>query len=204
VKAFEKIDRHPREITDVDEGRRRARQRDLAGHRLRKNRPGTLADRNPRCLTYGLGSANRDLPTYVVLTDEEEVVGGTQNWSSGFLPATFQGTAFRRDGDPILDLSPQKTVGAKQERSNLDLIRDLNRRFSDDKPDDTDLAARTDSYELAYRMQSAAPEAVDLTKETPATRQLYGLDDDNTRKFGTNCLLARRLVERGVRFTHAH
>ena len=151
-------------------------------------------------VTYGLGSANRDLPTYVVLTDEEEVVGGPQNWSSGFLPATYQGTAFRRDGDPILDLSPQNTVGAKQERSNLDFIRDLNRHFSADKPDDSDLQARTESYELAYRMQSAAPEAVDLNKESEATKKLYGLDDEMTRKFGTNCLLARRLVERGVRF----
>jgi hypothetical protein len=155
-------------------------------------------------ITYGLGSANRDLPTYVVLTDEEEVVGGAQNWSSGFLPATFQGTAFRRDGDPILDLGPQNTVGARQERSNLDLIRELNKRFSADKPDDSDLQARTESYELAYRMQSAAPEAVDLTKESEATKKLYGLDDETTKKFGTNCLLARRLVERGVRFVELY
>jgi len=155
-------------------------------------------------ITYGLGSANRDLPTYVVLTDEEEVVGGPSNWSSGFLPATFQGTAFRREGDPILDLSPQKTVGPKQQRSNLDLIRDLNRRFSEGKPDDTDLQARTESYELAYRMQSAAPEATDLTRESETTRKLYGMDDDTTRKFGTNCLLARRLVERGVRFVELY
>jgi hypothetical protein len=155
-------------------------------------------------VTYGLGSANRDLPTYVVLTDEDEVVGGPQNWSSGFLPATYQGTAFRRDGDPILDLSPQNTVGPKQERSNLDFIRDLNRHFSADKPDDSDLQARTESYELAYRMQSAAPEAVDLSRESQATRKLYGLDDETTRKFGTNCLLARRLVERGVRFVELY
>jgi hypothetical protein len=155
-------------------------------------------------ITYGLGSANRDLPTYVVLTDEDEVIGGPQNWSSGFLPATFQGTAFRREGDPILDLSPPATVGAKQQRSNLDLIRDLNRHFSADKPDDTDLQARTESFELAYRMQAAAPEAVDLSKESEATKKLYGMDDEVTRKFGTNCLLARRLIERNVRFVELY
>ena len=155
-------------------------------------------------VTYGLGSANRDLPAYVVLTDQDEVIGGPQNWSSGFLPATYQGTALRREGDPILDLNPQKTVGAKQERSNLDLIRDLNRHFSTGKLDDSDLAARTDSYELAYRMQATAPEAVDLTRESQATRQLYGMDEEITRRFGTNCLLARRLVERGVRFVEVY
>jgi hypothetical protein len=155
-------------------------------------------------ITYGLGSANRDLPTFVVLTDDGEVIGGPQNWSSGFLPATFQGTAFRREGDPILDLSPQKTVGARQERSNLDLIRDLNRHYSADKPDDTELEARTSSYELAYRMQAAAPEAVDLGKESEQTRKLYGMDEEITRRYGTNCLLARRLVERGVRFVEVY
>jgi hypothetical protein len=155
-------------------------------------------------ITYGLGSANRDLPTFVVLTDDEEVVGGPQNWSSGFLPATFQGTAFRREGDPILDLNPQKTVGPKQERSNLDLIRDLNRHYSADKADDTELEARTSSYELAYRMQAAAPEAVDLSQESEATKKLYGMDEEITRRYGTNCLMARRLVERGVRFVELY
>jgi Protein of unknown function (DUF1501) len=155
-------------------------------------------------ITYGLGSANRDLPTFVVLTDDEEVVGGPQNWSSGFLPATFQGTAFRREGDPILDLNPQKTVGPKQERSNLDLIRDLNRHYGADKSDDTELEARTSSYELAYRMQAAAPEAVDLGKESEETKKLYGMDEEITRRYGTNCLLARRLVERGVRFVEVY
>jgi hypothetical protein len=155
-------------------------------------------------VTYGLGSANRDLPAFVVLTDEDEVIGGPQNWSSGFLPATFQGTALRREGDPILDLSPQKTVGAKQQRSNLDFIRALNQHYGADKMDDSDLAARTNSYELAYRMQSAAPEAVDLRGESEATKKLYGMDEEDTRRFGTNCLLARRLVERGVRFVELY
>lgn len=155
-------------------------------------------------IIYGLGSVNRDLPSYVVMTDEEEVVGGPQNWSSGFLPATFQGTAFRREGDPILDLSPPRTVGKRQQRSNLDLIRDLNGNFGRDKADDSELQARTNSYELAYRMQAAAPDAVDLSKESAATKTLYGMDDEATRRFGTNCLMARRLVERGVRFVELY
>ena len=155
-------------------------------------------------ITYGLGSANRDLPTFVVLTDEDEVIGGAQNWSSGFLPATFQGTAFRREGDPVLDLSPQSTVGAKQQRSELDLITDLNKHFSAARPDDSELQARTNSYELAFRMQTAAPEAVNINNESEATKKLYGMDDETTRKFGANCLLARRLVERGVRFVEVY
>jgi len=151
-------------------------------------------------VTYGLGTANQNLPTFVILTDDKEVVGGPKNWSSGFLPASYQGTLFRREGAPILDLAPPETIGDKQQRGRLDLLNSLNRHFSDSKPEDTELEARLNSYELAYRMQSAAPEAVDLGKETEATRKLYGMDDEVTAKFGSNCLLARRLVERGVRF----
>jgi Protein of unknown function (DUF1501) len=151
-------------------------------------------------VTYGLGTANQNLPTFVILTDDKEVVGGPKNWSSGFLPASYQGTLFRREGAPILDLAPPETIGEKQQRGRLDLLNSLNRHFSDSRPEDTDLEARLNSYELAYRMQSAAPEAVDLGKESEATRKLYGMDDEVTAKFGSNCLLARRLVERGVRF----
>ena len=154
--------------------------------------------------TYGLGSANENLPTFVILTDDKEVVGGPKNWSSGFLPATYQGTLFRNDNTPIFDLTPPETIGPKQQRSKLDLLAALNRHYGADKPDDTELEARMDSYELAYRMQSAAPEAVDLLKESEATRKLYGLDDPLTAKFGANCLLARRLVERGVRFVELY
>jgi len=150
--------------------------------------------------TYGLGSANDNLPTFVVLTDAAEVVGGPKNWSSGFLPATYQGTQFRNDGTPIFHLAPPGTISEQQQRSKLDFLTALNRRFSADKREDSDLEARTQSYELAYRMQSAAPEAVELSKESETTRQLYGLDDPTTNRFGANCLLARRLVERGVRF----
>jgi hypothetical protein len=153
---------------------------------------------------YGLGSANENLPSFVVLTDSGEVLGGPKNWSSGFLPATFQGTQFRNTGAPILDLNPPDTIGKQQQRGRLDLLKTLNQHFDADKPEDTELEARINSYELAYRMQAAGPEAVDLTKETPATRKLYGMDDEATARFGTNCLLARRLVERGVRFVELY
>ncbi len=149
---------------------------------------------------YGLGSANQNMPAFVVLTDAGEVNGGSKNWSSGFLPAVYQGTQFRNEGTPIFHLAPPPTTGPAQQRSKIDFISRLNTRFAADKGDDTELAARLDSYELAWRMQSAAPEAVDLTTETEATRRLYGLDGESTRRFGSNCLLARRLVERGVRF----
>jgi hypothetical protein len=154
--------------------------------------------------TYGLGTANENLPTFVVMTDAAEVVGGPKNWSSGFLPAVFQGTQFRSGETPIFHLAPPKTVGEKQQRGKLDLLNSINRHFAEDKADDTELAARLNSYELAYRMQMAAPEANDLSGESEATRKLYGLDEDVTRKYGTICLRARRLVERGVRFVQCY
>jgi hypothetical protein len=153
---------------------------------------------------YGLGAANRDLPAFVVLLDDKEPVGGTKNWSSGFLPASYQGTQFRPNGSPVLDLLPPATVGAKQQRSKLDFLTQINNHYRKNRSDDSELEARIDAYELAYRMQSAAPEAVELSRETEATKKLYGLDDVVTAKFGTNCLLARRLVERGVRFVQLY
>jgi hypothetical protein len=151
-------------------------------------------------VNYGLGSANENLPSFVILTDDKEVLGGPKNWSSGFLPAVYQGTLFRNEGAPILDLVPPETLDDEQQRNKLHLLAQLNRRFSADKQEDSDLEARINSYELAYRMQKSAPEAVDLSKESEATKKLYGMDDEATVRFGTNCLLARRLVERGVRF----
>ncbi len=153
---------------------------------------------------YGLGTANENLPSFVVMTDAAEVNGGPKNWSSGFLPAVFQGTQFRNEGAPIHHLAPPLAIGDRQQRSKLDLLAKLNRHFAADKPEDTELEARIDSYELAYRMQAAAPEAVDLAQENEATKQLYGLDDTDTAKFGRNCLMARRLVERGVRFVQCY
>lgn len=155
-------------------------------------------------VTYGLGSANESLPTFVILTDDKEVIGGPKNWSSGFLPAVYQGTQFRNEGAPILDLAPPDSVNDRQQRSKLDLLNALNRRFSADKQEDSELEARINSYELAYRMQKAAPDAVDLSKESEATKKLYGMDDEPTAKFGANCLMARRLVERGVRFVELY
>ena len=155
-------------------------------------------------LTYGLGTANENLPTFVVLTDDKEVVGGPKNWSAGFLPAVYQGTQFRNEGAPILDLAPPDTINDEQQRSKLDLLKGLNSRFGADKREDSELEARISSYELAYNMQKAAPEAVDLSKESEATKRLYGMDQEETAKFGANCLLARRLVERGVRFVELY
>jgi hypothetical protein len=150
--------------------------------------------------TYGLGAANQNLPAYVIMCDAGEVVGGPKNWSSGFLPAVYQGTQFRQGPTPVFHLAPPETVGDEQQRNKLDLLADLNRRFSASRADDTELLARLNSYELAYRMQSAAPEAVDLSKESEATKKLYGMDNPVTAKYGTMCLLARRLAERNVRF----
>jgi hypothetical protein len=153
---------------------------------------------------YGLGASNQNLPAFVVLTDAAEVLGGPKNWNSGFLPAVYQGTQLRNEGAPIFHLQPPPTVSANQQRSKLDLLAKLNQRFAVDKADDQELAARLNSYELAYRMQAAAPEAVDLSAESESTRHLYGLDSERTRAFGKNCLLARRLVERGVKFVQCY
>lgn len=154
--------------------------------------------------TYGLGTANENLPTFVVLTDDAEVNGGPKNWSAGFLPAVYEGTLFRKDGAPIFHLAPPAGISDRQQRAKLDLLSQLNQHYAADKSADSELEARLNSYELAYRMQSAAPEAVDLGKESEATRKLYGMDEKITAKFGSNCLMARRLVERGVRFVQCY
>jgi len=151
-------------------------------------------------VTYGLGSANKNLPTFVVLADDKEVLGGPKNWSSGFLPATFQGTQFRQGDTPILNLKPPTGVDDARQKSRLAFLKQLNEHWGADKAEDTELDARVRNFELAYDMQSAGAEAVDLSKETEATKALYGMDVEETRQFGQNCLQARRLVERGVRF----
>jgi hypothetical protein len=153
-------------------------------------------------VTYGLGSANRNLPSYVVMIDEP--IGGANNWSGGFLPAVFQGTPFRQGDTPLLNLKPPAGKSAEEQRNEIGLLKKLGEIWSRDKKDDTELDARIRSYELAYQMQSAAPEAVDLSKESEATKRLYGLDDVATSAFGANCLMARRLVERGVRFVELY
>lgn len=152
-------------------------------------------------VTYALGTANPDLPAYVVLySGKKEPTGGSVNWSSGFLPAVYQGTAFRPGASPILHLDRPDLIDQSEQRDDLNLLKSLNEHVGTQHPEDTELQARLRSYELAYRMESTAPEAVDLSKESEATKALYGLDDPATKDYGTNLLRARRLVERNVRF----
>ena len=154
---------------------------------------------------YGLGTANQNLPGYVVLLDHRGgPINGPPNWSSGFMPASLQGTQFRTSGDPILNLNPPGDVSVEQQRGQLDLLQRFNREYAAVSPKNTELQARIASFELAFRMQSHAPEAVDVTRESKATQSLYGLDEPRTEKFGRRCLLARRLVERGVRFVQVY
>ncbi len=154
---------------------------------------------------YGLGSESQNLPGFVVLSSGVGTSGGTSNWSSGFLPSTYQGVVLRSSGDPVLYLSNPPGVTPEMQRASLDTLKDLN----DDHLSDTgdmEIASRISSYELAFRMQAAAPELLDFSKESPETLAMYGVNEDPTKQFATNCLLARRMVERGVRFvmlTHA-
>jgi hypothetical protein len=154
-------------------------------------------------VTYGLGSENRDLPAYVVMTQPEGTPeGGAPCWGAGFLPAVHQGTLFRSGASPIMNLRPPEGITPDQQRRTLDLLKSMNETDLD--PLDSELSARIASYELAFRMQSRAPEAVDVSKESAETKSLYGMDDPKTVEFGTRCLLARRLVERGVRFVQLY
>jgi hypothetical protein len=152
-------------------------------------------------LVYGLGSESQQLPAYLVLTDPEgQPVDGTSNWSNGFLPPLFQGTVLRPREPRILNLEPPPYLRGPVQQQNLALLRELNRRHLSDHPGEADLEARIASYELAAAMQTAATEALDISGETAATQKMYGLDNPETREYGTRCLIARRLVERGVRF----
>lgn len=154
-------------------------------------------------VTYGLGSESENLPAYVVMPQPEGTPeGGTPCWGAGFLPAVYQGTVFRPGRNPIINLNPPPGVTPDRQRKTLDFLQGMNE--IDTLDTDTEMAARISSYELAFRMQSHAPEAVDLTKESDATRKLYGLDQKHTSEFGTRCLLARRMVERGVRFVQIY
>jgi len=154
-------------------------------------------------VNYGLGSVSDNLPAYCVLPQPEGVPeGGAPCWGAGFLPAVYQGTLFRKGANPILNLKPPEGVSPEQQRRTFDLVKKLNEQDLD--PTDTDLQARISSYELAFRMQREAPEAVDLSKESEKTREAYGLNRKHTADFGTRLLLARRLVERGVRFVQVY
>ena len=155
--------------------------------------------------TYGLGTESEDLPGYVVLLDyPQEPPGGSRNWATGFMPSAFQGTKFRDGKTPILHLSPGDAISDARQRSKLDFIQQLNNRHYQGRTEDDSLEARIASYELAFRMQAAAPNVVDLSNETEQTKRLYGLDRRETRRNARNCLLARRLVQRGVRYVQLY
>lgn len=150
-------------------------------------------------IVYGLGSESQDLPAFVVML-EGGIKSGPPVYSSGFLPATFQGTTLRKGASPILYAKRPANTSENEQRAMLDTLQWFNQRHAAERPDDSTLAARLSSYELAFKMQMAVPELSDISKETAPTRSLYGMDEDRTADFGTRCLMARRLVERGVRF----
>ncbi len=154
---------------------------------------------------YGLGTENESLPGYVVILDKRGgPISGQPNWSSGFMPSNHQGTLFRPVGNPILNLKGPDHIDPAAQRSQLDLLAKLNQQHLQSRPGGSDLAARIASYELAYRMQAEAPEAVDLTLESQETLDEYGVGKQPTDEYGRNCLIARRLVERGVRFVQLY
>jgi hypothetical protein len=152
-------------------------------------------------VTYGLGSENENLPGFIVFTDHRGgPINGPPNWSNGYLPAAYQGTQFRDKGSPIVDLKPPAERSEDEQRRWLRMLHELNEKHADMNPLDTELSARVFSYELAFRMQTSAPEAIDISKETEATKKLYGVGEEPTDYFGRQALMARRLVERGVRY----
>ena len=155
-------------------------------------------------VNYGLGSTNRNLPGFVVLPEVSYPQGGAANWSNGYLPANFQGTPLRAKGSPILDLTPPVGVTQEQQRKNLDLMAKLNAAHAEQHPGHDELSARMNNYELAFRMQMQVPETLDLSKEDEKTKELYGIGKDSTDSFGRKCLLARKLIEKGVRFVQLY
>ena len=150
--------------------------------------------------TYGLGTVNQNLPGYVVMTELADPQGGTGNWGNGFLPAHYHGTRLRPEGSPILDLNSQPNKSRDHQRQFLDQLAVLNGEYARQYPEHRDLSARMESYELAFRMQTEVPDLVDLKTETKATQEMYGLHEKETAAFGRQCLLARKMVEKGVRF----
>lgn len=156
-------------------------------------------------ITYGLGSENQNLPSFVVFQDwRGGPIGGAPNWSNGFMPAAYQGTPFRTNGDPIVDLRPPAEMSGDRQRKWLDLLNKLNEEHLAKNPEDSEFSARIAAHELAYRMQTHAVKAVALEQESAAIQKLYGLDEPETEYFGRQCLMARRLVERGVRFVQIY
>src|SRR4051812_10696777 len=155
-------------------------------------------------VTYGLGSESQNLPGYVVLGNSQGVKGGPLNWSAGFLPTSYQGTLFRPSGAPILNLTRPEHVTREDQRAQLDFMKSINGEHLKDHDGEPDLLARIESFELAYRMQMEAVELTNFSKESKETLAMYGIDQEGTRNIGTNCLIARRLIERGVRFVQVY
>jgi hypothetical protein len=155
--------------------------------------------------SYGIGTENQNLPGFVVLKDSKAaIVNGVRCWGSGFMPAGYQGVLLEPGNEPIANLNTPSDVSAARHSHKLALLNKLNSRHSTGRESNTELEARIHSYELAYRMQAEAPEAVDISRESESTRQLYGLDNESTQVYGRQCLMARRLVERGVRFVQLY
>lgn len=156
-------------------------------------------------VTYGLGTENQNLPAFVVLEDNAgQVINGPRNWGAGFMPAVYQGTPLSSGKEPIRFLANPSGVSAERQREKLDFLYQLNREHQSMRGEQTELDARIKAYELAFRMQAEAPEAVDLASETEETNRLYGIDEKETETFGRMCLLSRRMVERGVRFVQLY
>ncbi len=156
-------------------------------------------------LSYGLGAINQSLPTFVVMTDPRGgPIGSASNWTAGFMPALYQGTLFRSQGNPLLDLSNPPNVSDATQRASLDLLNRLNQQHLQTRPGNSELSARIESYELAFRMQTSAREVVDLNREDAKTRTMYGLDHPVTADFGRKCLITRRLLQAGVRFVQLY
>ncbi len=151
-------------------------------------------------MTYGLGSINQDLPGFIVLPEVSYPQGGAANWSNGYLPTHFQGTPLRAKGSPILDLQPAAGTSREQQQANLGLLAKFNELHHAQHPWHTELAARMDNYELAFRMQSEIPHVLDISAEDARTQAQYGIGEEATDAFGRKCLLARKLIEKGVRF----
>jgi len=178
------------------------------GQSINAMNTGRITDGRPALgswVTYALGSESQNLPAFVVLTDPTGVpVLGVDNWRSGFLPALYQGTVIRPREPRILNLDPPPELAGAPQQRMLDYLSRINREYLEQRPGENDLAARVQSYELAAKMQVAAKEALDLSQESEATRKLYGLDDPETAEYAARCLIARRLVQRGVRFVQIH
>ena len=155
-------------------------------------------------VTYGLGTVNENLPAFMVLPESAYPQGGSANWSNGFLPAHFQGTPLRPTGSPLLDLNPPAGISREQQRRNLDLLAEMNRLHQQKYPGHEELPARMESYELAFRMQTEIPGIISVDKESEETKALYGIGEKDTDDFGRRCLLARRLVQKGVRFVQVY